>query len=362
MKNINYSIENHIDDSMEGYMKRCLFLAGNGESHVAPNPMVGAVIVHNNKIIAEGYHHKYGQAHAEPNAINAVKNKELLRSSVLYVNLEPCSHYGKTPPCADLIVSSGIPKVVIGTPDPNPKVSGNGVKKLTEAGIEVIVGVLENECRELNKRFFTFQTAKRPYVILKWAQTRDGFIDKIRNDKSQLPFQISNQLTRQFTHHMRAENQSILVSTNTLILDNPSLTVRHWSGKSPVRIAIDRNIIVPDDYNIVDGKLQTIIFTEKEVKAGTNTEYVRIPFDENSLSAMLQSIYSHNVNSVLVEGGAKLLRNFINQGLWDEANVEVSDQLIHSGVAAPAIGCQPVAVKKFGKHLWINYINNNKHF
>ena len=347
---------------MESYMQRCLSLARNGESHVSPNPMVGAVIVYNNEIIGEGYHHKYGQAHAEPNAINAVKNHELLSQSTLYVNLEPCSHFGKTPPCADLIVTTGIKKVIIGTLDPNPKVSGRGVKKMQEAGIEVIVGVMENECRELNKCFFTFHAQKRPYVILKWAQTKDGFIDKIRNDKSELPLQISNQLTRQFTHRMRADNQSILVSTNTLILDNPSLTVRHWAGKSPVRIAIDRNISVPDDYNIVDGKLQTIIFTEKECVSKSNIEYIKIPFDDESLTSILKSIYEHNVNSVLVEGGAKLLQNFINQGLWDEANVEISEQIIQSGVAAPAINCQPTAIKEFASHLWITYINNKKNF
>ena len=192
--------------SAEDYMQRCLFLARQGEGHVAPNPMVGALIVYNNEIIGEGYHHKYGQAHAEPNAIKSVKKAELLQHSTLYVNLEPCSHYGKTPPCADLIVSSGIKRVVIGTLDPNPKVSGRGIKILQAAGIEVIVGVLEDECRELNKRFFTFQLEKRPYVLLKWAQTRDGFIDRARKDNTEMPLQISNTITRQLTHKMRSEN------------------------------------------------------------------------------------------------------------------------------------------------------------
>ena len=222
------------------YMYRCLQLAELGVGYVAPNPMVGAVLVCNDKIIGEGYHHRYGDAHAEPNAINSVKEVELLGQSTLYVSLEPCSHYGKTPPCADLIVSSGIPRVIIGTLDPNPKVAGKGVEKLRNAGVEVIVGVLEEECRELNKRFFIFQELRRPYVLLKWAQTRDGFMDRVRTDVSEPPLQISNNITRQLTHKMRAENQSILVGANTVLLDNPSLTVRNWSGRSPVRIAIDR--------------------------------------------------------------------------------------------------------------------------
>ena len=219
----------------EKYMHRCLQLAQFGGGYVSPNPMVGAVLVINDEIIGEGYHRRFGEAHAEPNAINSVENKELLKQATLYVNLEPCSFYGKTPPCADLIVRSGIPRVVIGTLDPHPKVSGKGVKILEEAGIEVAVGVLKQECRELNKRFFIFQEQKRPYVLLKWAQTRDGFMDKLRSNATQTPLLISNNITKLLTHKMRSENQSILVSTNTVLLDNPSLTVRNWSGKNPIR-------------------------------------------------------------------------------------------------------------------------------
>ena len=348
--------------SAEDYMQRCLFLARQGEGHVAPNPMVGALIVYNNEIIGEGYHHKYGQAHAEPNAIKSVKKAELLQHSTLYVNLEPCSHYGKTPPCANLIVSCGIKRVVIGTLDPNPKVSGRGIKILQAAGIEVVVGVLENECRELNKRFFTFQLGKRPYILLKWAQTRDGFIDKARKDNTEMPLQISNTMTRQLTHKMRSENQSIMVSTNTVLLDNPTLTVRNWAGRNPIRIAIDRTLKVPDHYNILDGKVQTILFTETDNSSKTNIEYVKIDFDNNSLQSILNELFKRNINSVLVEGGAQLLQNFINEGLWDEANIEVSEQMINEGVPAPTINCQPCKTAIFHRHLWLNYQNNNKKF
>lgn len=348
--------------SLEDYMQRCLFLARQGEGHVAPNPMVGALIVYNNEIIGEGYHHKYGQAHAEPNAIKSVKKAELLQHSTLYVNLEPCSHYGKTPPCADLIVNSGIKRVVIGTLDPNPKVSGRGIKILHAAGIEVIVGILENECRELNKRFFTFHLEKRPYVLLKWAQTRDGFIDTTRKDNTEMPLQISNAITLQLTHKMRSESQSIMVSTNTVLLDNPSLTVRNWSGKNPVRIAIDRTLKVPIHFNLLDGKVQTIVFTETESRLQPNIEYVKTDFDENSLRSILNEIFKRNINSVLVEGGAQLLQNFIQQGIWDEANIEISEQTINEGVAAPVINCQPCKTTEFNRHLWISYLNNNKKF
>ena len=215
------------------FMHRCLQLAKLGGGNVAPNPMVGSVIVHQGRIIGEGYHKRYGEAHAEPNAISSVKDRELLKESVLYVNLEPCSHFGKTPPCSNLIVSSGIPKVVIGTTDPNPKVSGRGIAILRAAGVEVTVGVLEDACRSLNKRFFVFQEEKRPFILLKWAQTRDGYMDHLRTIENPGPLQISNHITMQLTHKMRSENQSILVSTNTVVMDNPSLTVRNWPGKSP---------------------------------------------------------------------------------------------------------------------------------
>ena len=341
--------------SQDLYMYRCLQLAELGVGYVAPNPMVGAVLVCNDKIIGEGYHHRYGDAHAEPNAINSVKEVELLGQSTLYVSLEPCSHYGKTPPCADLIVSSGIPRVIIGTLDPKPKVAGKGVEKLRNAGVEVIVGVLEEECRELNKRFFIFQELRRPYVLLKWAQTRDGFMDRVRTDVSEPPLQISNNITRQLTHKMRAENQSILVGANTVLLDNPSLTVRNWSGRSPVRIAIDRQRRIPDNFNLMDGSLQTIVFTEKDVENRPRIEFVKINFDVNSVETILAELYKRSIHSVLVEGGPTILNSFIDAGLWDEANIEIAPIRIGEGVAAPVLQLQPISHQTFNGHDWLFY-------
>lgn len=337
------------------YMSRCLQLAEYGAGHVAPNPMVGAVLVCDDKIVGEGYHRRFGEAHAEPNAINSVKNPELLQKSTLYVSLEPCSHYGKTPPCADLIVSSSIPRVVIGTLDPNPQVAGRGVEILRKAGIEVEVGVLEADCRELNKRFFIFQEQKRPYVLLKWAQTRDGFMDRIRTDVTEAPLQISNAITKQLTHKMRSENQSILVGANTVLLDNPTLTVRNWSGKSPIRIGIDRQGRIPDDFHLLDGSISTIIFTEKDQPDRPHVEFVKIDFDSNCIQTILTKIFERNIHSVLVEGGPTILNSFLEAGLWDEANVEVSPQRISAGVAAPVLPIQPISRKNIEGHEWLFY-------
>ena len=335
------------------YMSRCLQLAQYGGGYVAPNPMVGAVLVHNDVIIGEGYHQRYGEAHAEPNAINCVKDKELLKQSTMYVNLEPCSYYGKTPPCADLIVQSGIPRVVIGTLDPNPKVAGSGVEILCKAGVEVVVDVLPEECRELNKRFFIFHEQKRPYVLLKWAQTQDGFMDRIRTNNSVAPLQISNSITSQLTHKMRSENQSILVGANTVLLDNPSLTVRNWSGKNPVRIAIDRLGRIPDTFNLKDGLISTLIFTEQEQVDKPHLQFVKINFGTNCIPSVLNEIYKRNIHSVLVEGGASILNSFIESGLWDEANIEVSPQRISEGIAAPVLQLQPVSRNTYDGHEWL---------
>lgn len=346
----------------EKYMHRCLQLAQFGGGYVSPNPMVGAVLVINDEIIGEGYHRRFGEAHAEPNAINSVENKELLKQATLYVNLEPCSFYGKTPPCADLIVRSGIPRVVIGTLDPHPKVSGKGVKILEEAGIEVAVGVLKQECRELNKRFFIFQEQKRPYVLLKWAQTRDGFMDKLRSNATQTPLLISNNITKLLTHKMRSENQSILVSTNTVLLDNPSLTVRNWSGKNPIRIALDRQGKIPASYHLKDGVVKTYIFTTKEKQDKNHLQYIKIDFDEECLKTILTKIYEKNIHSVLVEGGSQLLRSFIKAGLWDEANVEVSPQKVEKGIAAPQLPVLSIKRATIEGHEWLFYQNPQKPF
>ena len=339
------------------YMFRCLQLAQYGVGYVAPNPMVGAVLVYDDRIIGEGYHHHFGEAHAEPNAINSVKQPELLQDATLYVSLEPCSHYGKTPPCADLIVKSGIQRVVIGTKDPNPKVSGRGVEILQNAGIEVIVGIMEKECRELNKRFFIFQEQKRPHILLKWAQTQDGFMDRKRRDNTESPLQISNAITKQMTHKMRSENQAILVGVNTVLLDNPSLTVRDWTGKSPVRIAIDRQGRIPTNFNLMDGSVRTIIFTEILRKNEHNLEFVKINFDEHALPNILQNLFEQNIHSVMVEGGASILNIFIEAGLWDEANIEVSPLRIADGVKAPVLNLLPISKNTVGGHEWLFFEN-----
>lgn len=341
------------------YMQRCLQLAAIGGGYVAPNPMVGAVLVVGDKIIGEGYHKKFGQPHAEPNAIKAVKNHEELKQATLYVNLEPCSHYGKTPPCAHLIVKCGIPRVVIGTLDPNPKVSGRGVQILRDAGIEVTVGVLEEACNELNKRFFVFQRNNRPYILLKWAQTSDGFIDIVRQSSAETPLLISNEITKQLTHKMRAENQAIMVSTNTVILDNPSLTVRYWSGKNPTRIALDRLGRIPTDSQLLNGEQPTLIFTEQTQSNIDNLRYLKINFDQNCLDAVLKLLFENLIHSVLVEGGSKLLNSFIEKGYWDEAHVEVSPQKTGQGISAPVLNCNPDSMSVIEKHKIYKYKNKS---
>jgi len=347
----------------EKYMYRCLQLARIGNGYTAPNPMVGAVVVYNDRIIGEGYHQRYGEAHAEPNAIHAVREKELLNESTLYVNLEPCSHFGKTPPCADLIISSGIPRVVIGTHDPNPKVSGRGIERMRNAGIEVLVGVLEQECYELNKRFFIWQQENRPFVLLKWAQTRDGYIDAVRTEPGEGPVLISNLLTKQFTHKYRAQNQSIMVSTNTAVLDNPSLSVRRWSGKNPVRITIDRRGRIPENYHLFDQSVRTLVFTELTDRETTEKlEYHTIAFDDRMIRQILDILAEKNIHSVLVEGGSQLLKSFISSGLWDEAHVEISPIELGGGVAAPATGVLAERSCSVEGHKWNDYSNPSKKF
>ncbi|MCB0465788.1 MAG: bifunctional diaminohydroxyphosphoribosylaminopyrimidine deaminase/5-amino-6-(5-phosphoribosylamino)uracil reductase RibD, partial [Aequorivita sp.] len=300
-------------------MLRCIQLAKNGLGTTYPNPLVGSVVVHDNKIIGEGWHYKAGQPHAEVNAIKSVEKQELLKEATIYVGLEPCSHFGKTPPCADLIIARGIKKVVVGSLDPNPKVAGRGIKKLMEAGCEVIVGVLDNECNVLNKRFFTFHQKKRPFIFLKWGETADGFIspkNETRNKKE--PVWITNEFSRQLVHKMRAEEQAILVGTNTVLKDNPSLTVRDWAGESPVRIVIDRKLKLLKDFSVFDGIIKTIVFNEKESKTSEKIEFEKINFSEEIPQQICETLFKKNVQSVIVEGGAKTLQTFIDANLWDE--------------------------------------------
>ncbi len=339
-------------------MARCLQLARYALGYTSPNPLVGAVIVHKDKIIGEGYHQRYGEAHAEPNAINSVKDKALLKDSTLYVNLEPCSHYGKTPPCADLIISHAIPRVVIGTLDPNPEVAGRGMEKLRMAGVEVHSGYLQKECYELNKHFFTFHEKKRPYILLKWAQTQNGFIDFIRDNPATPPLSISNELTKIFTHKQRAEYQSVMVGTNTAILDNPKLTLRNWHGKNPVRIALDKEGRIPESSNLFDNDSDTIIYGHNSGYHRNNPEFVQLNRHENSLESIIQDLYKRNINSLLVEGGSKLLTSFITKGLWDEANIEISPLRINEGVWAPVMDKLPVSEKIIQNHRYLHYRND----
>lgn len=313
------------------YIARCLQLARLGEYYVAPNPMVGAVLVsnHDNRILAEGWHEQYGGPHAEPNCLrNAEQNHPEgidYQQCTLYVNLEPCSHYGKTPPCAERIIQQGIGRVVIGTLDPNPLVAGRGVKMMREAGVEVVVGVLEEECRTLNKRFFCLHEQHRPYVILKWAQTADGYIDIVRDAGE--PLTISTPLTKQLVHQQRAENMAIMVGTKTVLLDNPRLLTTRWSGRNPIRITLDRHGRLTPDYRIFSEDAPTIVYRD-------NTDWHFI----------LQDLAQRNIHSVLVEGGTTLLNAIIASGVYDEVHIEVSDQTLplpSQGKGVPAPNYRP---------------------
>ena len=311
----------------ELYMMRCLQLAAMAEGQTSPNPMVGAVIVHDGKIIGEGYHHRAGEPHAEPNAIASVRDESLLKEATMYVSLEPCSHWGKTPPCADLIVRKGLKRVVIATLDPNPKVAGRGVKILQDAGIEVTVGVMEEEARWLNRRFMTVQEKHRPYVILKWAETEDGIIDVCRTEKGNGPIKISNFVTKTLNHQVRVEEDAIMVATNTALLDDPHLTVTKWTGKNPVRVLLDRTLRVPADYRIFDEAAKTIVFTNAQctmhnAQFGDNVEFVGVDFEGDIVQSVMDELYKRGIMSIIIEGGAKWLQTVIDSGLWDEARVE----------------------------------------
>lgn len=309
----------------EKYINRCIEIAKNGLGSTRPNPMVGSVIVHNNTIIGEGFTSAYGSNHAEVNAINAVADKNILKESTLYVTLEPCSHFGKTPPCSDLIIKHKIPHVVIGCVDDNIQVAGKGIEKLKNAGCQVTVGVLEAECKEHHKRFFTFHNKKRPYIILKWAETKDGFIaPETKNE--QKPVWISNAYSRQLTHKWRAEEQAILVGTNTVLQDNPSLTVRDWTGENPIRVVVDKDLKLPKTLSVFNSEARTIVISKNNVD------------DAKPVAKQICNIlYENNINSVIIEGGRYMLQTFIDENLWDEARIFTGNSVFKKGVAAPKL-------------------------
>ena len=333
-------------------MRRCIELAKNGLCNTAPNPMVGAVIVCDGRIIGEGYHIRCGEAHAEVNAIHSVKDESLLQRSTIYVSLEPCSHHGKTPPCADLIIKKQIPRIVIGCLDPFSEVAGRGIQKLLDAGREVTVGVLEKECRHLIRRFIIFNTLHRPYITLKWAESSDRFIDIERMDgKATI---LSSPHSSMLVHKKRAETDAIMVGRRTALLDNPSLTVRNWCGHDPIRIILDRSLTLPTHLKIFDGSVQTYVFTAKQGINKSNVTYITIDYSHNILEQIMKELYLRNIQSLLIEGGHQLLQSFIDLHLWDEAFVEKCPIQLYSGVKAPEIrnSFSYSIEKHFGRQIW----------
>lgn len=349
------------------YMNRCLDLAKMGMGSVAPNPMVGAVLVYNKQIVAEGYHVEYGKAHAERNAINAVKSPDVIKDATLYISLEPCSHFGKTPPCTDLIIENGIKRVVVATKDPNPKVAGRGIEMLQKTGIDVVTGVLEKESRDLNRRFFTYHIKKRPYIILKWAQTLDGFVDNLRKPTDPIaPVWITNELARKLVHRWRSEEQAIMIGTNTIEKDNPQLSVREWSGKSPLRIVIDRKLRLPEESNVYDGSVPTLVVIGNNSSASgrkhsfasiPNLELFTVDFAKGVEKQILGEIYDRGIISVIIEGGAMLINSFVRQNFWDEARVFVGNRFFGDGVKAPSFNGVPHSYDQVGDSKLFTYRN-----
>lgn len=333
------------------FMERCLQLARKGEGFTKPNPLVGAVIVHNDRIIGEGFHRHYGEAHAEVNAIASVKESSLLPESTLYVSLEPCAHFGKTPPCAALVIDKKIPRVVVATVDPNPKVSGKGIAMMREQGIEVVTGMMEEEARALNRFFFVNQLYNRPFLILKWAQSNDGFMDHHRTaGDGKAPVIISNTLTHSIVHKLRTEVQGIMVGTQTALLDNPQLTARKWFGDNPTRVVIDRENKIPANSALFDPSAPTIVFTASipdNYRQKENVKYIEIDFSGDLNLQIIEKLFDEKIYSLLIEGGARLLSSFIAKEMWDEAYVEVSEKKLFSGVKAPFIQGDVVASGKY---------------
>lgn len=322
-------------DKHEVFMQRCLDLAIKAIGHVAPNPMVGSVIVHDGRIIGEGYHQKFGHPHAEVNAVNSVSPelKSVLSLSTLYVSLEPCSHHGKTPPCADMIIHHKMPRVVIGSNDPNPKVAGKGIQKLRDAGVEVITGVLKNECDFLNRRFLTYYLQHRPYIILKWAESSDGFMAPEEPGQ----FWLTNDYSKKLVHQWRGEEQAILVGKRTVEIDDPELTVRLAVGKNPTRVIIDRNLSIPSSKKVFFPNAPVLVYNELNQTSDGRLHFEKIDFGNEVLPQVLHSLYQKNIQSIIVEGGPYTLQQFIDQNLWDEARIFTAPVVMGSGRKSPSV-------------------------
>lgn len=334
-------------------MRRCIALAAEGEGYVSPNPLVGAVVVHNNKVIGEGYHQQYGKPHAEVNAIASVEHQELLKDSTLYVNLEPCSHFGKTPPCADLIISKGIPKVIIGMTDPFPDVNGIGIQKLEEAGIEVITDILRQECEHLNRRFVTSVIQRRPYITLKWAESVDGFAGS-----RERAIRISNEATRIHNHRLRHTEQAIVVGANTILADNPQLNVREWPGTDPVRIIVDPKgkIEKPSAHHVFNGTQRTIYFGPKRNVNALPLEGIILEESKEVIPQLLQQIHLLGIHSLLIEGGPTLLNLFIAANAWDECFVYRSPDHLHAGIPSPTLPAGKLTTGHIGNNQLIHIV------
>lgn len=338
----------------EFYIRRCIELAQKAIGNTYPNPLVGSVIVHNDKIIGEGYHHKAGENHAEINAINSVEDKSLIPESTIYVSLEPCAHFGKTPPCALKIVELGFKKVVIGAMDSHDKVNGKGKKIIQDAGIEVVSGVLEKECIELNKRFFTYHEKRRPFIILKWAESGDRFMDKDFK-----PTQISNALTKQFVHQLRSNEHSILIGTMTALRDNPSLTTREIVGRNPIRILIDIDLKVPKDFNVYSNEAETLVFNSVKEGDEGNIKFIKTS-RENFIENMLKTLYELQIQSIIVEGGSLVLQQFIDAGLWDETIIIKNKNLVlENGTKASRFNKTPIDTRDFRDNVIEFYKNSH---
>jgi diaminohydroxyphosphoribosylaminopyrimidine deaminase/5-amino-6-(5-phosphoribosylamino)uracil reductase len=339
------------------YMQRCIQLANRGRGYNAPNPKVGSVIVFDDQVIGEGYHKQYGEGHAEVNAVASVspKHLHLLAQSTIYVTLEPCFHYGKTPPCVDLILKHKIPRVVIACTDPFKKVAGQSIQKLEAQGVKVIVGVLEKEAAWLTRRFFTNVQEKRPYIVLKYAQSKDSFIGNPEEEVA-----ISNLISKRLVHQWRSEETAILVGTNTALVDNPKLNNRLFFGRNPLRLVLDRQLRLPQNLHLFDGSIQTWVFTEQtDCPEWDNVSFVPVLFDENLVTNILEYLYQHKIQSILVEGGSQLLQSFIDQNLWDEARVLCGNNFLKKGILAPKLPASSlVKEQQLANNHIKTYVNN----